>query len=143
LRGRKPKPLNLQVAEGDTRKKGTLKVKAALAAQPKSARGLPHAPKSLTSRERIEYKGIKEAIEELNLAEHADSKVVALAAIACAEARTTKTGQALRTALAYLSNLGLAGPASRARLSAPTETGVSDLMTLLSAPREAKKPHIQ
>jgi len=143
LRGRKAKPLALRVSEGDTRKKGTLKVKQELASQPKSAKGLPHAPKSLTSRERVEYKGIKIAMEELDIDERADSKMVALASIACAEARTRKTGQTLRTALAYLSNLGLAGPASRARLGGKADTGPGDLMAMLSAPRESKRQQVQ
>jgi hypothetical protein len=82
-------------------------------------------------------------MEELDVAERADSKVVALASIACAEARTSKTGQALRTALAYLSNLGLAGPASRARLDGNADNDKDDLMALLSAPREPRKQQVQ
>ena len=137
--GRKPKPLSLQIAEGDTRKRGRLKLRQELANQPKGIPILPPPPPGLDAEERGHYEEIAAGLDFWGLADATDVSVVAMAAIACNQARNKKTGEALRTALAYLSSLGLGGPASRVRL--PIEkaaSGEKDLMAMLSAPRATR-----
>jgi hypothetical protein len=48
VRGRKPKPLQQQIAEGDPRQRGKWKLRDRLQAEPKAARGLPPCPERLT-----------------------------------------------------------------------------------------------
>lgn len=140
MRGRKPKPLPLQIAEGDTRKRGRIKLRQALQSQRKGIAVLPPPPPGLDAEERGHYEEIASAIDLLGLADSSDATVVALAAIACAKAREKKSGESLRTALAYLSSLGCGGPASRQRLAADKPAnGEKDLMDMLSAPRAPKE----
>src|SRR5678816_4355712 len=117
MRGRKPKPLSRQLAEGDTRKRGVRKLREAIKAEPRSIGEVGPAPEYLTAEERTEYEGLRNALEALRLLDKADEKVIALAAIACAVAQQKRTGEHLRTALAYLSTLGLAGASSRVKFA--------------------------
>lgn len=144
MRGRKPKPLSLQKSEGDTRKRGARKLAAAIKAEPRSLGEVGPAPEYLTDEERMEYEGIRDDLEALRLLDKADGRVMALAAIACATAQRGRTGQALRTALTYLSSLGLAGASSRARLAVEKPSdGAEELAAILSRPRERKAPIVQ
>jgi len=52
MRGRKPKPLRIQIAEGDTRKRGVNKLKELAESEPKAERGLPPCPVHLMGRAR-------------------------------------------------------------------------------------------
>jgi P27 family predicted phage terminase small subunit len=52
MRGRKPKPASRKLAEGDTRKVGSRKLAARIAAEPKAGRGLPTCPQHLRGRAR-------------------------------------------------------------------------------------------
>jgi P27 family predicted phage terminase small subunit len=47
MRGRKPKPTQRQIAEGDPRKKGTHKLQEKLLSEPNAPRGLPPCPDHL------------------------------------------------------------------------------------------------
>jgi P27 family predicted phage terminase small subunit len=47
LRGRKPKPLRIQIVEGDTRKRGARKLQELAEREPKAERGLPPCPEHL------------------------------------------------------------------------------------------------
>lgn len=137
MRGRKPNPISLQIAEGDPRKRGKRKLAQAAKMQRKGIPILPPAPATLTPAEQSQYETLAAAVDVLGLSDSSDSEVVALAAIACVQARASKSGSALRTALAYLSSLGCGGPASRMRM--PLEkpaNGEKDLMEMLSTPRK-------
>jgi P27 family predicted phage terminase small subunit len=52
MKGRKPKPTALQMAQGDPRKKGMGKLAEKLAAEPHPTRGLPGCPRYLKGRAR-------------------------------------------------------------------------------------------
>ena len=73
LRGRKPKPKGLQLAEGDTRKRGVRKQAAKLAAMPIAPAGLPECPERLKGIARDAYIFWKEQLELMNLAEMPDA----------------------------------------------------------------------
>jgi P27 family predicted phage terminase small subunit len=73
LRGRKPKPKALQLAEGDTRKQGKRKQAAKLAAMPVAQQGLPECPERLKGIARDAYVFWKEQLELMNLAEMPDA----------------------------------------------------------------------
>lgn len=73
LRGRKPKPKALQLAEGDTRKQGKRKQAAKLAAMPIAQQGLPECPERLKGIARDAYVFWKEQLELMNLAEMPDA----------------------------------------------------------------------
>ena len=47
MRGRKPKPVARQIAEGDPRKRGVHQLDARLEAEPRATRGLPECPQHL------------------------------------------------------------------------------------------------
>lgn len=63
MRGRKPKPTQRQIAEGDPRKRGVNKLDQKLAAEPKAARGLPACPRHLRGRARAAWNLWKEELE--------------------------------------------------------------------------------
>lgn len=52
IRGRKPKPIEVQITEGDTQKRGVHKLDAKLANKPHAGRGLPDCPSRLKGRAR-------------------------------------------------------------------------------------------
>jgi P27 family predicted phage terminase small subunit len=51
-RGQKPKPISVQIANGDPRRKGVHKLEQALASEPQAERGLPLCPEYLKGRAR-------------------------------------------------------------------------------------------
>jgi|SRR5947209_7515997 len=67
MRGRKPKPTQHQIAEGDPRKRGVNKLDQKLAAEPKAARGLPACPRHLRGRARAAWNFWKEELEGMKL----------------------------------------------------------------------------
>lgn len=140
MRGPKPKPISLQIAEGDPRKRGKRKLAEANKRQRRGIPIIPPAPATLTPAEQSQYETIAAAVDVLGITDSSDSECVTLAAIACVQAREIKSGTALRTALAYLTSLGCAGPASRMRMSSDKPAnGEKDLMDMLSAPRAPKE----
>ena len=102
--------------------------------------GLPDAPVDAPPEVQSEYLAIRQLLEDSGLAHKPDQICVHLAAIACVEAKKRRSGESLRTALAYLSNLGLSGEVSRMRIkNDKSDTSEHDLMALLSTPRERNK----
>ena len=67
MRGRKPKPVERQIAEGDPSKHGTGKLQQRLEAQVKASRGLPKCPRHLRGRARAAWNLWKEELELMNL----------------------------------------------------------------------------
>lgn len=67
MRGRPPKPLTRQIAEGDTRKRGILKLRQQLEREPKAARGLPDCPRHLAGRGRAAWRFWTEELEAMQL----------------------------------------------------------------------------
>jgi len=67
LRGRKPKPLSQQIAEGDPRKKGKRKLQESLAKEPKAARGLPDCPDHIEGRARNAWNFWREELIAMHL----------------------------------------------------------------------------
>jgi hypothetical protein len=140
LRGRKPNPIRIQLAAGDPRRKGWRKLREEASLELKVQSGLPDVPVDATPEVQSEYLRIKQLLEDSGLAHQPDQICVHLAAIACIEAKKRRSGESLRTALAYLSNLGLGGEVSRMRIkNDKSDTTEQDLMALLSTPRERNK----
>ena len=67
MRGRKPKPLSRQIAEGDTRRKGKGKLKEQLASEANPTRGLPTCPRHLTGRARAAWNFWREELHDMKL----------------------------------------------------------------------------
>jgi len=67
MQGRKPKPLRIQLAEGDTRKRGVRKLRAQLSLEPKAARGLPECPEHLAGRAREAWDLWREELAAMKL----------------------------------------------------------------------------
>jgi P27 family predicted phage terminase small subunit len=86
MKGRKPKPLARQLAEGDTRKRGVRKLREQLAAEPKAARGLPDCPEHLTGRAREAWQIWKEELAAMKLDCRPDGMMLEGACVAWARA---------------------------------------------------------
>jgi hypothetical protein len=139
MRGRKPKPIKMQLAAGDPRKKGMRKLREAASLEKAVPSGLPDPPVDAPPEVQNEYLNLKRLLEASELAHQPDQICVHLAAIACVEAKKRCSGESLRTALAFLSNLGLSGEVSRMRIkSDKPDTSTQELMALLSTPRERR-----
>jgi P27 family predicted phage terminase small subunit len=86
MRGRKPKPLKRQIAEGDTRKKGVRKLQEQLDAEPKAARGLPDCPEHLSGRARDAWEFWSTELAYMNLDSRPDAMMLEGACVAWARA---------------------------------------------------------
>jgi hypothetical protein len=137
LRGRKSKPISL--AEGDTRKRGAKKHAELAANQDHGDPQWPDPPESFTLKQKAFYFDIRDRLERLGYLDSSDSICGKFAALACDEAENTRSHQSMRTALAFLSNLGLAGGVSRRFRAEKQGNPTEDLMTLLSGPRTPKE----
>lgn len=67
MRGRKPKPVALQIAEGDPRKRGKNKLQEQLEKEVQAKRGLPDCPRHLKGRARHAWKFWNEELIAMNL----------------------------------------------------------------------------
>ena len=67
MRGRKPKPVELQIAQGDPRKHGIHKLDEKLASQPRSVRGLPDCPRYLSAEAKEAWDFWKDQLEIMEL----------------------------------------------------------------------------
>lgn len=67
MRGRKPKPTSLQVAEGDPRKLGVRKLEQKMEAEAKGSRGLPKCPAHLKGLARKAWRLWSEELAHMNL----------------------------------------------------------------------------
>jgi len=76
MRGRKPKPVQRALAEGDTRKVGANKLAARMEALPKGLRGLPDAPAHLGPLEREQWAIWKQDLELMGADYRADAAML-------------------------------------------------------------------
>ncbi len=67
MRGRKPKPVSRQIAEGDPSKRGVHKLRSMLEAEPKAGRGLPDCPKHLKGMARKAWRFWAEELAGMSL----------------------------------------------------------------------------
>jgi len=81
MRGRKPRPTALQIAEGDPRKLGTNKLEQKLKAEAKGSRGLPRCPVHLQGVARKVWKFWSEELEKMNLDCRPDAQMLEAACI--------------------------------------------------------------
>jgi P27 family predicted phage terminase small subunit len=86
MKGRKPKPIAQQIAEGDPRQRGKRKLEQKLAAEPKAARGLPSCPRHLKGRARVAWNFWSEELAAMNLDRRPDAMVLEGACIGYARA---------------------------------------------------------
>lgn len=84
MRGRKPKPTALQIAEGDPRKHGVHKLEERLKAEPPGTRGLPRCPAHLKGEARKAWRMWCEELERMNLDCRPDAPMLAGACLAYA-----------------------------------------------------------
>jgi P27 family predicted phage terminase small subunit len=82
MRGRKPKPVAQQIAEGDPRRHGVNKLRERMEAEPKASRGLPPCPKHLGARAKKVWKFWAEELEAMNLDRRPDAQMLEGAAVA-------------------------------------------------------------
>ena len=82
MRGRKPKPISRQIAEGDTRKRGVRQLKAQIAREPKPARGLPDCPPHLAGRAREAWALWREELAAMKLDARPDAMMLEGACVA-------------------------------------------------------------
>ena len=108
MRGRKPKPIALQVAEGDPRKVGRHKLERLMEAEPSPRMGLPPCPEHLSGLARSTWTFWAQELEAMELDRRPDAQMLEGACVNYARAvvadeiisregliieRTTKTSQ--------------------------------------------------
>jgi P27 family predicted phage terminase small subunit len=172
MRGRKPKPTQQQINEGDPRKRGVNKLNEELAAQPRAEKGLPECPDYLGKRARAAWVMWKEELEKMRLDCRPDGPMlegacvnyeraveadlmIAKSGLVVAEtlesgARRVKANPAIaisnaawRQVRSFCSEFGLS-PVSRTRLTIEDPgNATDDLLKLLSQPRERKVSTVQ
>jgi P27 family predicted phage terminase small subunit len=163
VRGRKPKPTQQQINEGDPGKRGVKKLGEKLAAEPKAERGLPECPDYLGARARAAWAMWKEELEKMRLDCRPDGPMLEGACVnyeraVKADLVIAKSGlvvagranpaiaisnAAWRQVRSFCSEFGLS-PVSRTRLTIE-EAGnaTDDLIKLLSRPRGRKVSTVQ
>jgi len=92
MRGRKPKPLRIQIAEGDTRKRGVNKLKELAESEPKAERGLPPCPVHLMGRARDAWHFWSEELAQMKLDHRPDAQALECLCSAYALASTAADG---------------------------------------------------
>jgi P27 family predicted phage terminase small subunit len=81
MKGRKPKPLQQRLAEGDAKRFGVHKLDEKLAALPKAVRGLPAAPRYLRGVAREQWDRWKSDLEFMEMDFVADATMLAAACV--------------------------------------------------------------
>src|SRR5436305_14436798 len=76
MRGRKPKPIAQQIAEGDPRKRGKRKLEESRAREPKAARGLPDCPEHIEGRARSAWDFWREELIAMNIDSRPDAMML-------------------------------------------------------------------
>lgn len=76
MRGRKPKPTQQQINEGDPAKRGKKKLVDKLKAEPKTVRGLPAAPAHLSAVAKAAWKFWKVELEGMQLDSRPDAQML-------------------------------------------------------------------
>ena len=160
-RGQRPKPVAVQIAEGDPRKLGTHKLEQKLASEPKATLGLER-PKHLKGLALETWNFWSEEIAIMNLDNKPDAQMLEGACIAYARAVAadqvvdlegilvpTRDGQRAHPAISvslkawmqvyrFATEFGLS-PVSRTRLASQKRAEPSkDLASILSQPREER-----
>src|SRR6516162_2814097 len=79
MRGRKPKPISLQIAEGDRRKRGRLKL--ATKSSPQPAHGLPACPHYLRGHARSAWNVWSAELQAMGLDSAADAQLLEAACV--------------------------------------------------------------
>jgi len=82
MRGRKPKPTKVQLAEGDPRKHGARVLERRLEGEPKGSQGLPSCPAHLKGLARKAWRMWSEELERMNLDSRPDGPMLQGACIA-------------------------------------------------------------
>jgi P27 family predicted phage terminase small subunit len=171
MRGRKPKPLGMRLAEGDARKVGVRKLKAQIAAEPKASRGLER-PSHMKGIAAATWAFWSEELESMNLDCRPDAPMLEGACVAYARAiaadelverdgliidQISNKGEvravtnpaisisnaAWKNVKAFCSEFGLS-PASRTRLTLEKRDETQqELMELLSSPRKPRAEKVQ
>jgi P27 family predicted phage terminase small subunit len=178
MKGRKPKPVQRQIAEGDRGHRGVNKLDEKLAALPKASRGIPPAPPHLPKAARDVWDQLREQQAVMEQDFGADATILeglCVNYVRAVEAdlllerdgcdvhepivdKTTgevkgykiknhpavaRSNLCWRNVQMFASDLGLT-LTSRQRLSIDSaDTGVTDLMELLSGPYKKKAPGVQ
>lgn len=93
MRGRKPKPIGQQIAEGDPRKRGKNKLKEALSGLPAPQRGYPPCPDHLSPLARRTWEFLSAQIEIMNQDHRPDALMLEGACVNYA--RAVKADQAV------------------------------------------------
>lgn len=99
---RKPKPIALQIAEGDPRKRGVNKLQEAASKLPKATRGLPGCPRHLSGRARYAWTFWAAELQAMGLDRRPDAMMLEGACIAYekmtrAHEKLTKEGEVVNT----------------------------------------------
>jgi P27 family predicted phage terminase small subunit len=76
IRGRRPKPTQLQINEGDPAKRGKGKLRQQLTREPKAARGLPPCPKHVLGLARSAWKFWVEELQAMKLDARPDAMML-------------------------------------------------------------------
>lgn len=76
MKGRKPKPIERQIIEGDPKKRGVHKLEEKLKAQPKASAGLPPCPAHLKGRSRAAWKFWAEELADMKLDKRPDGPML-------------------------------------------------------------------
>lgn len=76
MRGRKPKALTRQIAEGDPRKVGKGKLQQRSSAEPKATHGLPPCPRHLRGRARAQWNLWRGELEVMDLGSRPDAAML-------------------------------------------------------------------
>jgi P27 family predicted phage terminase small subunit len=100
MRGRKPKPIEQQIAEGDPGKFGKAKLEARLEKRPRTCDSIPDCPKGLSRVGREAWEFWTEELEGMNLAARCDAKFLEMACVefatyAKADAAIHKLGEVI------------------------------------------------
>ena len=146
MRGRKRKPTERQIAEGDPRKRGVHKLDERKATQPKTSKGLPDCPEFLGEVAKESYEFWKQELELMDMDKRPYAQVLTAVSIAwesVVNAYKTKDQRELdraqKTFRSLASELGFT-PAGLERLTVETpDRGEDDLAKILSRPREKKE----
>jgi P27 family predicted phage terminase small subunit len=76
MRGRKPRPLQAQINEGDPRQRGKGKIAQRAAGEPKATTGLPPCPRHLNGRSRSSWKFWSEELAGMGLDKRPDGPML-------------------------------------------------------------------
>lgn len=140
MKGRKPKPTQQQIAEGDPRKLGVRKLAEKLKSKPRPISGIPDPPRWMSARAKWAYRIMRDDLESMDMAKHPD--VFMLIGAASLFDTATLSGKSRDwTAFRSLASEFPFSPVARERFSLAKKPDVADdLAAMLSKPREKRTP---